>query len=174
MDHFDDGKSKIERLPLASESDWQTLDEAVYGFHDSVIKEARWSRKEYVNNSLQMVNAGLPNLWVLIQIQFRDFPAVELIFHGVKEFSITTSQEVEPTFRAGRDGITFCFSGSSNYNYVEAERCEYRILDSSWLGPGPFETPEIELPESSKLRDINNRDSLHVYPPQSHLFSHYL
>ena len=122
---------------LESEVNWRELEGLVAGFHDGVIKEMHWLHGEYVNRSLEMVYAGKPSLWMLIQLQLSETPAVEIRFHGVSECSVSAARELEPTVNFERDSIALALS-SDGHDRVVAERCEYRLGGLELLGPGTF------------------------------------
>jgi|SRR5882724_173402 len=138
--HMTHDKQADNWQPIATMKDWLELESKVSGFHDGVIKEMHWSHGEHVNLTFEMVYAGNPRLWILIQLQFAKTPGIEIRFSGVRECSINAVKEVEPSVSFQTNLIVFSFSGDG-ISRVIADACEYRLCGSEILGPGPFHVP---------------------------------
>lgn len=132
--------AEVSWYPIRTQADWDRLNAYVCGFHDGVIKEMHWSHGEFVDLAGEMVYGGRPTLWILVQLQLLDFPAVELRFAGVTRCSISTDYELEVSARVDSSCIKFSLS-SAGSNLIIAESCDYRFAGADLLGAGPFAPP---------------------------------
>ena len=63
---------------------------AVGNFHDGIIKEVHWINRDYVADTLSMSPYQLSDARVVVQRQWRDPPAVEMVFERVWSFGLDT------------------------------------------------------------------------------------
>jgi hypothetical protein len=75
---------------LRSEEDIETLMAAFGGFHDSCIREAHLWTGHAVHDDLSMSVEPWVCARILIQRQFRNPSAIELLFAGVMDFLLTS------------------------------------------------------------------------------------
>lgn len=69
---------------IANENDLKNFMDAMYGFHDSCIKEIKYISGAYVNEKLSMSPVNSQRiLSVIIQRQFEDPSAIEMQFAGL-------------------------------------------------------------------------------------------
>ena len=79
---------------ISSEQDLSILMSTVCAFHDSCIKEIKYTSGAYVDNDLTMYPVNdLRALKMIIQRQFDNPSAIELEFLGLKYFRLSTCDE---------------------------------------------------------------------------------
>ena len=89
---------------IANENDLKNFMDAMYGFHDSCIKEIKYISGAYVNEKLSMSPVNSQRiLSVIIQRQFEDLSAIEMQFAGLKYLNLFPNIE-------SYTGTTICAS----------------------------------------------------------------
>ena len=79
---------------ISSEQDLSILMSTVCAFHDSCIKEIKYTSGAYVDNDLTMYPVNdLRALKMIIQRQFDNPSAIELEFLGLKYFRLSPCDE---------------------------------------------------------------------------------
>lgn len=129
--------------PIKTEADWEELDRVSSGFHDGVLKDAHWSHREHVDRTGWMVYGGLPELWLLVQLQ-GEVRAVELRFCDVRECVLDTRYELEACMSLSEEGLVFGLSGDRG-SRIAARSCEYRLAGDDRIGIGPFFPHEMDI-----------------------------
>jgi len=123
---------------ITTVDDWRKLNDLVAGFHDGVLKELHWTHSEYVNQEFEMVYVENPRVWLLVQLQSQETPAVEMRFGGVTECTVNAARELESSISIESKSIMFSLS-ADGASRVVAETCEYRLRGLEMLGSGPFD-----------------------------------
>ena len=79
---------------IANEKDLHGFMDAMYGFHDSCIKEFKYISGAYVNEKLSMSPVNSQRiLSMIIQRQFENPSVVEMQFVGLKYFKLFPNDE---------------------------------------------------------------------------------
>src|SRR5215468_10308233 len=95
---------------ITTVDDWRKLNDLVAGFHDGVLKELHWTHSEYVNQEFEMVYVENPRVWLLVQLQSQETPAVEMRFGGVTECTVNAARELESSISIESKSIMFSLS----------------------------------------------------------------
>lgn len=96
-------------IEIKSDRDLNAFLELVGEFHDSIIKEIHSFNSGYVDSDLAMCFGGF-DLRVLIQRQYKDISAVELLLGNVSEYHIIDSGDI------------YSASGSIEFNEITGKK----------------------------------------------------
>jgi hypothetical protein len=124
-------------LRIQSAEEWQRVDELIKGGDDGIIKDLHICSRDYVDGSGSLFYEGGPDLWLLIQLQDPETPAVEFFIRRMKKFSWDPGNiiEIEALFSASTVRLSLSPSG---IDYVVGEEIFYRIAEPPRIGPGIF------------------------------------
>jgi hypothetical protein len=131
--NIDDGRSH-DRLHVDSPAEWANLLRLTGGFHDAVVRHISVTGEEYLDHDyhLKMTSARGANAALLIHIQRRDVPAVELRFSGVEQLVFATTEQVDPA------RCTDAVNGMMRFELASvvliARSCEVQVLGAEALG----------------------------------------
>ena len=79
---------------IVNEKDLTNFMDAMYGFHDSCLKEVKYISGSYVKKNLNMYPVNNQRiLSVIIQRQFKNPSAIEMQFMGLKYFKLFPANE---------------------------------------------------------------------------------
>ncbi|MBK7706226.1 MAG: hypothetical protein IPN69_20760 [Acidobacteria bacterium] len=112
---------------------WDQLAESCDYFEDGVVRELSWTGGEYVDGNFQMIFAGSPVVWLLVQTQNAKAPAIEFRIEDVVEIQLDHRQEPEFNTVFGDDEILLELSGGGG-SLIRGARLFYRIKDRPLLG----------------------------------------
>ncbi len=102
----------------------------VGSFHDGIIKEMHWVNNGFIAPDLGMRLTDTATARVLVQRQFRNPSAVELVFHGLKWLNLDNIGMVFES-EASQSGKLLVFRiGASEFHF---ESMSYRFA-SVWMG----------------------------------------
>ncbi|MBK8151292.1 MAG: hypothetical protein IPK58_24580 [Acidobacteria bacterium] len=103
-----------------------TLARSGTDFVDGVIRELIWTGGEYVDSERNMVYAGLPVVWLLVQTQNETIPSIEFRMEEVNDVGLNHKHEFEIDARFGDGTVTLVLSplGESR---IQGTRLYYRI-----------------------------------------------
>jgi len=136
--------------PLVSQADLDQLMHVFGGFHDGCIREAHIWTESFVDTGMRMSCASDldTRLRLLIQRQWKDPSAIELLFEQVITFHLQPSPENYDSIIFGaamlcRDG-TFYWAEDSGWtpdspkrddaSWIAAKKLSWRDV-SEWMGP---------------------------------------
>jgi hypothetical protein len=140
MSHTDTSTGlSLDWVRIRSIADWTKLDVVACGFHDGVIKELHWSHREYVNLEHKMIYNGGPDVSLLIQLQQRQLPAVEMSCRGVRECVLSVDADLYGSMTIEPGEIVLYLSRDRKCRIV-SEECAYRLLGTAGLGAQPILT----------------------------------
>lgn len=112
---------------IANENDLNNFMDAMYGFHDSCIKEIKYISGAYVNEKLSMSPVNSKRiLSVIIQRQFEDLSAIEMQFAGLKYLNLFPNDEnytceiLDATMIIKEDRIYWCDCGGLSEKDIES------------------------------------------------------
>lgn len=112
---------------IANENDLKGFMDAMYGFHDSCIKEIKYISGAYVNEKLSMSPVNSKRiLSVIIQRQFEDLSAIEMQFMGLKYLKLFPNDEnytceiLDATMIIKEDHIYWCDCGGLSEKDIES------------------------------------------------------
>lgn len=112
---------------IANENDLKNFMDAMYGFHDSCIKEIKYISGAYVNEKLSMSPVNSQRiLSVIIQRQFEDPSAIEMQFAGLKYLNLFPNDEnytceiLDATMIIKEDRIYWCDCGGLSEKDIES------------------------------------------------------
>lgn len=111
---------------IANENDLKGFMDAMYGFHDSCIKEIKYISGAYVNEKLSMSPVNSKRiLSVIIQRQFEELSAIEMQFVGLKYLKLFPDDEnytceiLDATMIIKEDCIYWCDCGGLSEKDIE-------------------------------------------------------
>ena len=134
---------------IANENDLKNFMDAMYGFHDSCIKEIKYISGAYVNEKLSMSPVNSQRiLSVIIQRQFENPSVVEMQFVWLKYLKLFPNDEnytceiLDATMIFKEDCIYWCDCGGLSVKDVEsytgtticASKVRWRAVDE-YIGP---------------------------------------
>ena len=138
---FHSGAKKSEYKLIQSVDD---LNDMTSYFDDSIVRECIIRTQGCVDEEFRMRNDwGLFDLRMLVQIQDKETPAMEILFSDVLKFELTDIFIPPPEGRVVDDCWRITkFVGDEKltkenmffYSMIVAKRIEYRFLDKSYLG----------------------------------------
>ena len=112
----------------------------VGGFHDGIIKEVHWVNRDSIAENLMMTPYTLSDARMLVQRQWREPSAVEIVFESIWRLKLetvgfvfsTTAGTEESSVELGpsRQLLTLDFENAE----VAFERMKWRDA-SDWMGP---------------------------------------
>ena len=112
---------------IANENDLNNFMDAMYGFHDSCIKEIKYISGAYVNEKLSMSPVNSQRiLCVIIQRQFEDPSAIEMQFAGLKYLKLFPNGEnytceiLDASMIIKEDCIYWCDCGGLSEKDIES------------------------------------------------------
>ena len=112
---------------IANENDLKGFMDAMYGFHDSCIKEIKYISGAYVNEKLSMSPVNSKRiLSVIIQRQFEELSAIEMQFMGLKYLKLFPNDEnytceiLDATMIIKEDHIYWCDCGGLSEKDIES------------------------------------------------------
>lgn len=112
---------------IANENDLKGFMDAMYGFHDSCIKEIKYISGAYVNEKLSMSPVNSKRiLSVIIQRQFENLSAIEMQFMGLKYLKLFPNDEnytceiLDATMIIKEDHIYWCDCGGLSEKDIES------------------------------------------------------
>lgn len=127
-------RAQLQQAQINTCGDWEKIAQATSDFHDSVIRQVDLVGDEYLDHDNLLVTpleTGA-TVRVLVHIQRRDIPAVELGFTGVMWFAFD---------RSGRTDPARCFEtpdGLLRFELAEmaviARSCTVVFVDATMLG----------------------------------------
>jgi hypothetical protein len=150
----------MEWTEIKTQADVDALMEVYGNFHDSCIREAHLSTDHWVSSNLYMRVGVGPDMRIrfLIQRQFKDPSAIELLFEDVVRFNFVSAPEncdsIISDAALSVQGGNIYWSPEGNWNpekpsrdeftWIAAKRLRWRGVD--WLGSelryGPREEDE--------------------------------
>ena len=138
---------KLLNLPawqeLSSSEDAERLLSRCYDFHDAFPRFAQLDSGTYVNRDLQAVECRTGVLLLRIQAQWKDMPAIELVFLGLEMLKFDVHRDRDGRLEYCGDKVRLVVGGWE----VQAERLFYRLGTAHDLGdkPGPQQSFWEEL-----------------------------
>ena len=129
---------------IADEKDLNSFMDAMYGFHDSCIKEIKYISGAYVNETLSMFPINDQRiLSMIIQRQFKNPSVIEMQFVGLKYLRLFPNDEnytceiLDATMIIKEDHIYWCDCGGLSERDIEsytgtticASRVQWRAAD---------------------------------------------
>lgn len=122
----------------------------VGGFHDGLVKEVHWMNQDDVRADLSMSDDGRSDARILVQRQWSDPSAVEIVFERVWNLTLEavgfvsdSSATMEPR-PVGFDGPPLLLALDMDGNKVVFERMRWRDA-SDWMGSG-FRFGDFDVP----------------------------
>jgi len=127
-----------EWVSVATQDDWARLNDIARGFHDGVVRQFGCLGGDYINEHLELVYGAGSRLWLLIQLQCKEAPTVELLFTGVLHYDYDPRRDAQALmdFKAGQ------VSAKLLSVTLVAKTCQYRLGDPTSLGSRPSVPPE--------------------------------
>ncbi len=134
---------------IADEEDLNSFMDAMYGFHDSCVKEIKYISGAYVEETLSMFPINNRRiLSVIIQRQFKNPSVIEMQFMGLKYLRLFpndenyTSEILDATMIIKEDRIYWCDCGGLSEKDIEsytgtticASKVRWRAADE-YIGP---------------------------------------
>ena len=114
-----------------------TLDEleaflrVVGGFHDGIIKEVHWVNRDWVGENLRMAPYKLADARMLVQRQWREPSAVEIVFESIWRLKLDTVSFVFST-TAGTEESSTMLGPSRPLLTLEIEDTEVAFERMKW------------------------------------------
>ncbi len=131
-------------MEVRSKEDAELLLSRTRGFHDAVMRIAHLDSGSYVNTRLELLEKAFSSLWILVQTQWDDAPAVELLFAELERFEFDRRYERHGTVKPSSGGYEMVFGGWK----VRAAKLYFRFGSTEDLGPYPKAFNEADLPKS--------------------------
>ena len=129
-----DADSARPRFHVEGPDDWEVIAELTADFHDAVVREVALVGDEYLNADyiLKMTAEVGARVRLLVHIQRREVPAMELEFHGVSEVAYSATEQFDPArcYQAP-DGLLVFEVASTR---VKARTCDATPLGVAALG----------------------------------------
>ena len=111
---------------IANDEDLSRFLDAMYGFHDSCLKEMKYISGAYINEDLSMFPVNEKRiLSMIIQRQFEDPSVVEMQFAGLKYLKLAPNDEnytceiLDATMILKEDRIYWCDCGGLSEKDIE-------------------------------------------------------
>lgn len=123
---------------ITNEKDLNSFMDAIYGFHDSCLKEIKYISGAYVNEKLSMKPVNSQRiLSMIIQRQFEDPSVIEMQFVGLKYLKLFPNDEnytceiLDATMILKEDRIYWCDCGGLSEkdigNYTGTTICASKV-----------------------------------------------
>ena len=134
---------------IANEKDLYIFMDAIYGFHDSCLKEIKYISGAYVNEKLNMLPVNNQRiLHMIIQRQFENPSVIEMQFEGLKYLKLFPNDEnytceiLDATMIVKEDCVYWCDCGGLSEKDIEsytgtvicASKVRWRAVDE-YIGP---------------------------------------
>ena len=112
---------------IANEKDLKIFMDAMYGFHDSCLKEIKYISGAYVNEKLNMLPVNNQRiLHMIIQRQFENPSVIEMQFEGLKYLKLFPNDEnytceiLDATMILKEDCVYWCDCGGLSEKDIES------------------------------------------------------
>ncbi len=116
-----------------SQDDAEVLLVRTRGFHDVFFRVAYIDSGAYVDKKSYSCEADYPSLWMLVQTQWADTPAVELLLERLERVEFMFNKDRCGRVRLGAGGWEVVLGGWQ----MIAARLLFRFGTSEDLGPSP-------------------------------------
>lgn len=131
----------MEYVEIKTQEDFETLLKNTHYCEDALIKEVALINDSYVDDKYQMHSYGASffNVKILIQTQWKDVPAVELLCLGVETIALECRCELGVYGNVESGKIRLFFDESrSETNSIVAKGVKYRTFGADHLGHTAF------------------------------------
>lgn len=125
-----------------SQKDAEPLLSRARGFHDAFVRNAHLDSGTYVNQELQSIEKTHASMWMLLQTQWEDTPAIELLFAEIEDVEYNSAYDRSGTIELSPNSCKVQLGGWR----IEARKLYFRFGSSEDLGPRPPTLYERELP----------------------------
>jgi hypothetical protein len=142
-----DAASGSEWTVARSEEEVEVLLSRTRGFHDSFVRFAHLDSGTYVTNRFESVDEKYASLWMLVQTQWADTPAVELLFEELERIEFVPNYDLQGSVNLSSSGCDVAFAGCR----IRAAKLHFRFGASEDLGPSPPAFHQRRLPKSFAL-----------------------